>query len=335
MQKRLSKAALPGLIDAWLEQATVYGALRRGDYAEFQPLSEGAQVDLDYAVNTRYPPKSLFLPQSETMFRLRRGELRVPASGVPPQILVGIRPCDARAVQLLDGVFMDEEHPDPYWIDKREATTLIGLGCTEPCETCFCTTVGSSPFDQRGVDVMLIEVRDDEYVATVRTEKGEALFDALPDASPEQIRNTIQVQTAAVAGMEKPFDPEGIRERLYDLFESDFWSEIQQSCLGCGICTFLCPTCHCFDIVDEVQRGERVRNWDTCMFRIYSQEASGHNPRPTNVERTRQRIMHKYAYFLDLYDEIGCTGCGRCVRHCPVDLDIRHIIQAAQARALP
>ena len=132
--------------------------------------------------------------------------------------------------------------------------------------------------------------------------------------------------------MDTPFETEGIRDKLYDLFESDFWAEVQQSCLGCGVCTFLCPTCHCFDIVDEVQRSERVRNWDTCMFRIYSQEASGHNPRPTNVERTRQRIMHKYAYFLDLFQEIGCTGCGRCVRHCPVDLDIRHIIHSASAQ---
>jgi ferredoxin len=155
----------------------------------------------------------------------------------------------------------------------------------------------------------------------------------LPDASPAQVTATIQVQTAAIAGMDKPFEPEGIRDKLYDLFESDFWAEIQQSCLGCGVCTFLCPTCHCFDIVDEVQRSERVRSWDTCMFRIYSQEASGHNPRPTNVERTRQRIMHKYAYFLDLFHEIGCTGCGRCVRYCPVDLDIRHIVKSASVYA--
>jgi ferredoxin len=326
--KRLCKADLPGLVDGWLEQATVYAALSRGDYAEFQPVDEGAQVDLDYAANTRYPPKSLFLPQSETMFHLRRGELRPTVVPASPQVVLGIRPCDARAVQLLDGVFMDELHPDPYWIEKRQATTLVALGCTHPCETCFCTTVGSSPFDQRGVDAILIEVGDG-YVAAVRSDKGEALFGSLPDASPEQVQATIQVQTAAIAGMDKPFEAEGLRDKLYDLFDSDFWAEVQQSCLGCGVCTFLCPTCHCFDIVDEVQRGERVRNWDTCMFRIYSQEASGHNPRPTNVERTRQRIMHKYAYFQDLFHEIGCTGCGRCVRYCPVDLDIRHIIQSA------
>jgi ferredoxin len=347
MYKTLSKAGLPELIGKWLEQATVYAPQRRGDYTEFQPLSSSAQVDLHLGVNTRYPPKSLFLPQSETMFRVRDTEFEPLEPATSSRVVLGIRPCDARAVQLLDGVFMDEDHPDPYWIQKRQQTTLVALGCTSPCQTCFCSTVGSSPFDQRGVDVMLIEVGD-RYVAIVRTDKGEALFAQLPDASPEQIEATIQIQAAALSQMDKPFDPEGIRDKLYSLFDADglesrdFWSEIQQSCLGCGVCTFLCPTCHCFDIVDEVQRSERVRNWDTCMFRIYSQEASGHNPRPTNVERTRQRIMHKYAYFLDLFHEIGCTGCGRCVRHCPVDLDIRQIIRrikdirsAIVAAALP
>ena len=181
---------------------------------------------------------------------------------------------------------------------------------------------------------MLVEV-EGAYLVDVQSEKGEVLFGDLPDASQGQIDASHRVQAAALSKMDKPFEVEGIRTKLYGLFESDFWREIQQSCLGCGVCTFLCPTCHCFDIVDEVQRSERVRNWDTCMFRIYSQEASGHNPRPTNVERTRQRIMHKYAYFSDNHGEIGCTGCGRCVRHCPVDLDIRHVIRSAQLRAEP
>jgi len=178
---------------------------------------------------------------------------------------------------------------------------------------------------------MLTDVGD-AYLADIQNEKGEMLFAHLPEASQKQIDASKKVQSAAHAEMSRPFEVEGIRDKLYSLFDSEFWYEIQQSCLGCGVCTFLCPTCHCFDIVDEAQRSERVRNWDTCMFRIYSQEASGHNPRPTNVERTRQRIMHKYAFFVENQGEIGCTGCGRCVRYCPVDLDIREIIRSAQLR---
>ena len=126
--KRLHKADLPGLIDEWVAQATVYAPLSRNGYAEFQPVGEGAQVDLDYAANTRYPPKSLFLSQSETMFRLRRGELRSAVAPTSPQVVLGIRPCDARAVQLLDGVFMDELHPDPYWVEKVHAVISLKKG---------------------------------------------------------------------------------------------------------------------------------------------------------------------------------------------------------------
>jgi ferredoxin len=334
MQKILSKADLPETLGRWQGRATVYAPTRRGDLAEFQPLSDPRQADLHFAANTRYPPKSLFLPQSETMFRVGSTGFESVEGNMIPRVIVGIRACDARAVQLLDEVFAGEDYQDPYWAEKRERTALVVLGCADPCETCFCTTVGSGPFDRRGGDAILIDIGD-EYVADVRNAKVQALFDHLPDASQDQVDASRQVQTTAASKMEKPFETDGIRDKLYGLFESDYWFEIQQSCLGCGVCTFLCPTCHCFDIVDEVQRSERVRNWDTCMYRIYSQEASGHNPRPTNVERTRQRIMHKYAYFLDLFDEIGCTGCGRCVRYCPVNLDIRQMIHRAQARKEP
>ncbi len=329
MYKTLSKTDLPGLIKEWQERFTVYAPGRQGDMTSFQPVDDPAQVDLS-AVNTRFPPKALFLPQSEVMLQLEGGRLQPIEDPDAPRVVLGMRPCDARALQLLDTVFMTEEDQDPYWASKRERTTIVALGCDDPCETCFCGAVGSGPFDERGADVLLTVV-DGAYVAEVRTDKGEALFAQLPDAATAQIEAAQAVQQSAVEGMQAPFDATGIKNKLYGMFESDFWQQIQQSCLGCGVCTFLCPTCFCFDIVDEAQRGQRVRNWDTCMFRIYSLEASGHNPRPTNVERTRQRIMHKYAYWIELIDQIGCTGCGRCVRYCPVSLDIRHIIRSAQA----
>ncbi len=340
MYKKLSRTDLPGLIKEWQARFTVYAPGRQGDMTAFQPVDDPAQVDLS-AVNTRFPPKALFLPQSEVMLQLEADRLQPVEDPDAPRLILGMRPCDARALQLLDTVFMTQEDQDPYWASKRERTTIVALGCDDPCETCFCNAVGSGPFDGRGADVLLTVVDPSTssglgsiqgtFVAEVRTEKGEALLDHLSDADAEQIKAAQAVQKAAVEGMQAPFDATSIKDKLYSMFESDFWQHIQQSCLGCGVCTFLCPTCFCFDIVDEAQRGQRVRNWDTCMFRTYSLEASGHNPRPTNVERTRQRIMHKYAYWIELIDQIGCTGCGRCVRYCPVSLDIRHIVRSAQA----
>ncbi len=188
--------------------------------------------------------------------------------------------------------------------------------------------MGYGPFNHAALDALLTDTGD-SYFVEVFSQKAESLFDRLPKASEEQITTLLEFQKKISEGMRIAFDTTDIKQKLDNIFESNYWFKISESCLGCGVCTFLCPTCFCFDIVDEVQRNERVRNWDTCMFRIYSQEASGHNPRPSRKERTRQRLMHKYSYWLDHIGKIGCTGCGRCVRYCPVGLDIRAMIRTA------
>jgi Pyruvate/2-oxoacid:ferredoxin oxidoreductase delta subunit len=331
MQKILPKPDLSRLIEEWKAGATVYGPVRHRDIVAFEPLTGSDEGELCLAANTCYPPKSLFLPQSEPMLRAGMLGLEPVEALTAKRVVLGIRPCDARACQLLDHVFAGAEYADPYWSEKRRQTTLVALGCTDPCQTCFCTSVGSGPFDGRGVDVVLTDIGDG-YVAETNSERGHALLETLTDASQNQIEAASKAKVRAREAVKEPFELDGIVDTLYSLFDDEVWYEVQQSCLGCGVCTFLCPTCHCFDIVDEAQRGERVRNWDTCMFRIYSQEASGHNPRPTNVERTRQRILHKYAYFIEWFDEVGCTGCGRCVRYCPAGIDIRQTIRRSQLR---
>ena len=229
---------------------------------------------------------------------------------------------------MLDTVFEQERYTDPHWQARREATVVVGLGCHEPCQTGFCTTVGSGPFNHAGLDAILTDLGEVFLVETL-TDKGDRLFTQLEQASIDQSIRATEMQQAAKENMPIAFETEGLKQKLDQNFTSLYWEEVSRSCLGCGVCTFLCPTCFCFDIVDEAQRGERVRNWDTCMFRTYSLEASGHNPRPSRVERTRQRLSHKYTYWVDQINQIGCTGCGRCVRYCPVGLDIRAMLRKA------
>lgn len=329
----LEKKKLNKILSTWAQEHEVFVPQKVEDYSQFLPYREDSELALESPHNTRYPPKALFFPQSEVMLKFNNRTQKYEEVNTTPKsrIVFGVRPCDAKAFSLLDTVFDAEDYTDPYWKAKRDGTILIGIGCANPPSTCFCTTVGGGPFNHDGLDAILTELKG-SYLVQILTEKAETLFSSLSPATIEQEKQVEAIQTKAHDSMSPAFETDGLKQKLDQIFESSYWDKISESCLGCGICTFLCPTCFCFDIVDEVQRKERVRNWDTCMFRIYSQEASGHNPRPTRRERTRQRLMHKYSYWLDHIDEIGCTGCGRCVRYCPVGLDIRAMLRTANTQ---
>jgi len=335
MEKRLiKKDALSGIINKLSEQMLVYAPVKDEDNVLFKVLEKGMKPLVDYS-NTRNAPKNFFFPKTETMMRYMRTERGIELSGegegAQEMVLFGVRPCDARSFILLDKVFDQEKYKDPYYIDKREKTTIITLACvTPPYSTCFCTSVGGHPMSSEGADVVLTDLGDN-YLAEFVTPKGEKLLEKMGDlakaddaaeATKEELsKKSEEAITSHVAG-------KSIKPWLDDNFEHPFWDTIHQSCLACGTCTYLCPTCHCFDISDEVKGsdGKRIRTWDSCMYWLFTKETSGHNPRTSQKQRWRQRLMHKFKYFVDNFDAIACVGCGRCVMYCPVNIDIRKIV---------
>jgi len=246
-------------------------------------------------------------------------------------LLFGVRPCDARSFTLLDMLFDQEKYGDPYYIEKRAKTTVVALGCVHPpYTTCFCTSVGGSPCDATGADLLLTDLGGDEYLAEFLTPKGETLLSAFrgTPAGEAEEKQKEAIAAKAAEGIASQIPAREIKPILDTHFEDPFWNTLHQKCLACGTCTYLCPTCHCFDISDEVKgdAGVRIRNWDSCMFPLFTKETSGHNPRLSQKERWRQRIMHKFRYYVDNFGAIACVGCGRCVMNCPVNLDIRKIV---------
>jgi sulfhydrogenase subunit beta (sulfur reductase) len=245
-------------------------------------------------------------------------------------VVFGVRPCDALSLLCLDKVFLDEKFVDPYYGSRRENTLVISLACKDPAETCFCTSVGGSPAGKDGADILANDVGEELLFEAV-TEKGEAFMQEhaslFAKAGAAETKAAKQ-QTAAAENKMAAVNMSGIAEKLRKLYDSPMWETSARKCLGCGVCTFLCPTCHCFAIYDEKER--RVRCHDACMYTAFTLEASGHNPRGTKGQRRRQRVMHKFRYTVENFDTIFCVGCGRCIINCPVNMDIRETIATVQ-----
>lgn len=307
----------------------------QGEMKKFARVAEGQTVHLDED-NTTVPPKALVFPQTETLCRFSLGQTDLELPGLDEEmVLLGVRPCDARAMALVEKLFR-WDFEDPYYLERRERTTLIGLACNEPDLNCFCSSVGGGPASPEGLDILMSDLGE-SYLLEVITEKGKALVeefkDLLEEAPADAVKQKEQLVEDAVAKIKWNVDPEGIPEALPQLWEDPLWEKVSAACLGCGICTYLCPTCHCFDIQDEVEgpAGRRCRMWDSCMFAEYTKHTSGHNPRPTRRERTRNRINHKYSYFVDKFGVIACVGCGRCSNLCPVNIDLIDILRQVKA----
>ncbi|MFC1907091.1 4Fe-4S dicluster domain-containing protein [Chloroflexota bacterium] len=334
-EMKIAKNAIAGFLDTLIAEYRVFAPVKENDSISLQEIHSGSEALFDVR-NSKKPAKEIFFPQSEVMFVCRsNGEglgIEEPGPEEKHRVIFGIRPCDSRSLVLLDNVFSGKQYQDSYYLDKREKTITIAIGCNHPCITCFCTSVGGGPFSQDGSDLLLVDIGQD-YIVQAVTEKGEEFlqkfseFKDVEESNSALVRNVIETAEASV---KSKVEAAAAKKGLDEMFDDPFWDVLHEKCLGCAVCTYLCPTCHCFDVTDETidESVERVRTWDSCAFALFTLEASGFNPRPTNKERMRQRVMHKFKYFVDNHQAMGCVGCGRCVKECPVNLDIRAVLNS-------
>lgn len=317
---------IDGFLSRILERQTVIAPRRKGDVIVYAPIAE-VEDWLREGLPVR-PLKEWFFPSSEHLFRFRGLSLQEIQEG-NPFVVWGARLCDTSGLCMLDKVF-NGAYTDPYYINRREQAIIIAIQCTEPLWGCFCEQMN---IKEKGWDLLLTPL-EEGFFLEVGSEKGETFLKELEfplENGEGKLEEKEEVVRRFRECFHPPFDKGEVYEVLKENWEYPLWEDFARRCLGCGICTYLCPTCHCFDIQDEnltLFEGVRFRCWDSCQFAIFTKHASGHNPRPTKKERMRQRFMHKLVYCPDRYEEAFCTGCGRCVRHCPVNIDIREVLKA-------
>lgn len=327
----LNKADVASWVRGLLGRYRIVAPVRDGEAPlRYRPLTVGDTVILDGARPLR-APKEHFIPQVEPLLAFRGSgqSLTVRSARVGDQatVILGVRPCDARALGRLDDVFLGRKDADSLYAGRRKATRLVGLACAAPSWGCFCTSVGGSPAGTENLDLLLTDLGDRYHVAVVSEAGGTLVADpACGQATETDTAGAEERHAAAVARMPALFDADGIAAKVE--WDSPVWTRYARRCLACGACSFLCPTCHCFDIQDEITAdgGVRFRCWDTCQFGEFTRMGAGHNPRPTQTERLRQRVSHKFKYLVEEFGRMGCTGCGRCVEACPVNIDIRSVL---------
>lgn len=342
MLKKIAIEKISQLAAVLMEKGTLLAPVKEVSGHNFAEIKDPKQVDLDF-YNTIMSPKGAFFPHKEDFVKYKIGkplsEVEPAVLNLKPVFLFGVRPCDVKSFEIMDIHFDAAGIIDPYWRFRREATTIFGYAydLSQPVDSAdFYNTLGIYAADPEGSDIFMVK-KDKELLLKAITKKGENLLPELTVLKDGITADEKYFTEYVNKGKEyktrfMTLDQEVVAKKLEDIFDNtDFWTKMSAACLSCGICTFVCPTCYCFDICDDTLfgKGTRRRVWDACMFTDFTLEASGHNPRTQVYQRLRQKICHKYSYHIRKYGVISCVGCGRCTRHCPVNIDIYSIVEAA------
>ena len=317
------------------ENAKLYLPIDNSDgSASYGEWSEG--VEWSNKLNTTKSPKDFFFPQSEDLMRFKTEGKNIEVIDVREEIgdfvVFGVRPCDVKSFDILDRVFLTEPR-DSFYAMKREKGIIVSVACSKPAETCFCSTFGINAAEPCG-DVSAWKTSDALYLQP-NTEKGRALIDSLSSLLEECDDDAVNSEKEKIAKIMNKLPLKDLTTDAFgggktqELFNDPAWDELSSTCLGCGTCTFVCPTCQCYDIKDfNTGNGViRYRCWDSCMYSEFTRMAHGNN-RLTQKERFRQRFMHKLVYYPENNDGLfSCVGCGRCLAKCPISMNIVKVMK--------
>ena len=277
--------------------------------------------------------KGEFFPAHQEVWRARASdeaiEFTEAAREAAPLAIVGARPCEFRALEVLDRVLKDGAYRDPRYADRREAAFVAVVECASPASTCFCTSMGTGPGIEGGFDLALTEIDDEgghRFVVRVGSEDGSEMLDSVPSTKADagDLEARARGLEGAAANMGRHLQTEGLAGLLARNMDHPRWSDVGERCLSCGNCTLVCPTCFCSDVHDTTDisgESSRARVWSSC-FDLDHSYLHGGAVRASCSSRYRQWMTHKLSTWWDQFDTSGCVGCGRCVTWCPVGIDI-------------
>lgn len=331
MYKKIMRDDFNDFFENLKKQGKIQGPVSINGFShEFRRVNSVDEMDLSYT-RTMVPPKSFFIKTKETIFNFdeEKMEFKEPLEEEEERIVIlGIHPCDIYGLKLIDKIYINET-PDKYYTKRRENAVLIGVSC-HPDKYCFCKSTGTS-YASEGFDLFLHEISNG-YFVRIGSDKGykiiETSKDLFKDVEAADVKEFKLNEKKRLGEFKLELEVLGLQDLLDMSYDNPVWKENADICFGCGNCNLTCPTCRCYDVVDyvnlDINTGERVRSWDSCMLRKHALIAGGLNFRPTRIERLINRFNCKGSLREGM---LNCVGCGRCTIYCPADIDFVKIMK--------
>jgi len=329
---KMKKEDLPAFLESAKEWGELCGPTTKSGRTSYQKVDSLSQMDLK-ATRTILPPKKFLYPQRFTMFDFDDEEYVERLGGEPKRILFGVHLCDIHGINTMDKLFL-EIFKDPYYAERREKTLILGHSCI-PDDKCMCDATNTN-YIAEGFDLFFTNLKM-FYLVWVGSSRGHDLVRTRADLFKRELdRSDILTYTEYKRWKASQFKLEVDLTGMPGIFElgysSPVWDELGDKCLSCGQCSMVCPTCNCFNVVDDIElgtaEGTRDRLWDSCMFREYSEVAGGQNFRDRRSERLRLWYTHKLQAYIGEFGSPACVGCGRCIATCPVDINVATVATA-------
>ncbi len=341
MEKLLKKSDFHKFLDDLASKNNVLGPTRKGGgtstYANtmFAPIRKLEDLELDYKSSMLSPKKILF-PDNQDLYAYKVKNDQVcltdlTRAGENDLVLLGLHPCDLSAIRCLDKLFLKNRQVEDVYKARREKTTLIGLTCDEPHSTCFCNQMGSGPDAEEGYDLLMTDIGNG-YFVKAGSDKGLLMFgaDYFSQVTNEDRRSRKEALARLDKALPKKLNLEKIVDHMVEKFNDDLWKEFSDVCCSCGACNMVCPTCHCFTVIEKTSpdrdSGRRVLVWDTCHFERFAQMAADRSVRSEKSQRYKHRLYDKFYYDFNRHDNYFCVGCGRCEEFCPAHISMRSVL---------
>lgn len=333
---KLAKKDLCPFLELTSKEAELWAPLAKGDKHIFGRVDDFSRIAYE-STRTIIPPKKLMVPPSFTMFRFDEKGYREDLSHVADRILFGIHPCDVHGLLTLDKLFI-QGYPDPYYQEARKKTLILGLSCW-PDEHCFCKSTHTHIVDE-GYDLFFTDL-EKHFLVWIGSSRGDDLIRLRPELFDENlteadIRSYIEWQAKRDVAFRTGLNFVAMPDLMELNYKAPLWDKAGAACLACASCSMVCPTCNCYNVMDQqnlgAKPGQRVRHWDSCTLLEYSEVAGGENFREKKSGRLKLWYTHKLQAYLSKYGKPSCVGCGRCLVTCPVGINIKTIAAVLEGK---